>query len=59
MADVFGMGSHGYPVLAFFGPWQAAGLQIGESLIAAGFILLLPFQHLSRSRIASTTDPTR
>ena len=50
MADVFGMGSQVYPRLAYFGPWQAMGVQIGEALIAAGFILLLPFQQKKDSR---------
>jgi hypothetical protein len=44
MADVFGMGSHVFPILPFFGPWQAMGVQIGQFIIAVGFILLLPFQ---------------
>jgi hypothetical protein len=42
MADVFGLGSHGFPKVPFFGPWQAAGVQIGELIIAVGFLLLIP-----------------
>ncbi len=45
MADVFGLGSHPFPKVPFFGPWQAVGVQIGEVLIAIGFLLLLPRRH--------------
>jgi hypothetical protein len=44
MADVFGFGSQVRPRVPFFGPWQAAGVQIGEMLIAIGFLLLIPYQ---------------
>ncbi len=40
MADVFGFGTHAMP---FFGPWQAAGVIVGEIVIAVGFLLYLPF----------------
>lgn len=43
MADVFGFGSQPPPAVPFFGPLQALGVQIGEVLIIAGFLLLLPF----------------
>jgi hypothetical protein len=42
MADIFGFGSHLQARLAYFGPWQARGVQIGEMIIAAGFFLMLP-----------------
>ncbi len=42
MADVFGLGSHGFPKVPFFGPWQAMGVQLGELIIAIGFLLLIP-----------------
>jgi len=44
MADVFGMGTQMLPVPPFFGPWQAVGVQIGEAVIAVGFLLMLPFR---------------
>ncbi len=44
MADVFGLGSHPFPKVPFFGPWQAVGVQIGEVVIAIGFLLLVPRQ---------------
>ena len=44
MADVFGMGTQVFPVTPFFGPWQAVGVQIGEAIIAVGFLLLIPFR---------------
>lgn len=42
MADIFGFGSHLQARLAYFGPWQARGVQIGEAIIAIGFFLMLP-----------------
>jgi hypothetical protein len=42
MADVFGFGSQPRPQVPFFGPWQAVGVQIGEVLVAIGFLLLIP-----------------
>ncbi len=45
MADVFGFGSHVPPVVPYFGPWQARGVEIGEIIIAAGFLLLIPYNH--------------
>lgn len=42
MADVFGFGSHPLPGLPLFGEWQARGVVIGQLIIAAGFLLLLP-----------------
>ena len=44
MADVFGMGTQVYPKIPFFGPWQVIGVQMGQVLIAIGFVLLLPLQ---------------
>jgi hypothetical protein len=43
MADIFGFGSHVLPDVPFFGPWQARGVLIGQIIIAAGFLLLVPF----------------
>ena len=42
MADVFGLGTQGFPKVPFFGPWQAAGVEIGEGIIAIGFLMMLP-----------------
>jgi hypothetical protein len=44
MADVFGIGTNLRPDVPVFGPWQVAGVQIGELLITIGFLLLIPFQ---------------
>jgi hypothetical protein len=43
MADVFGFGTQSWPALPFFGPRQAAGVVVGEIIIAIGFILYMPF----------------
>jgi hypothetical protein len=42
MADVFGFGNQPFPAIPYFGPWQAAGVMIGELIIAFGFFLLIP-----------------
>ena len=47
MADVFGFGSQAPPRVPYFGPWQATGVEIGEALIAIGFLLLIPY-HLRK-----------
>ena len=44
MADVFGMGSQTYPQVPYFGPIQAAGVLLGEIVIAIGFLLLIPYR---------------
>ena len=45
MADVFGMGSQPLPKVPYFGPWQASGVLIGQSIIALGFLMLIPYQY--------------
>ena len=49
MADVFGFGTQLRPRVPFFGPWQAAGVQVGEAVIAIGFLLLIPFQRTKKA----------
>jgi hypothetical protein len=49
MADIFGFGSHPLPELPFFGPLQARGVELGQLLIAIGFLMLIPYQRRSRS----------
>jgi hypothetical protein len=46
MADVFGLGTQLPPRVPLFGPWQATGVQIGETLIAVGFLLLIPYRKI-------------
>lgn len=43
MADVFGLGAQPLPNIPYFGPWQAAGVMVGQVLIAVGFLLLIPY----------------
>jgi hypothetical protein len=44
MADVFGMGAQTLPDdNPFFGPLQATGVLIGQFVIAAGFLMLIPY----------------
>ncbi len=50
MADVFGFGSQPLPAIPYFGPLQAVGVQVGEAVIAIGFILLIPFRRPKQNR---------
>ena len=50
MADVFGIGTHPFPKIPYFGPWQALGVIIGELMIVVGFILLVPLPERFRPR---------
>jgi hypothetical protein len=50
MADVFGMGSQPLPNVPYFGPWQAGGVLIGQSVIAIGLLMLIPY-HFYFSRM--------
>lgn len=43
MADIFGLGSHPLPGVPFFGGWQARGVEIGQAMIAIGFVLMIPY----------------
>lgn len=43
LADVFGMGSHSFPQVPYFGAWQSTGVLIGQGVIALGFLLMIPF----------------
>ena len=47
MADVFGMGTQPLPEVPFFGPVQAAGMEIGQGLILLGFLLVIPLRKRS------------
>jgi hypothetical protein len=44
MADVFGFGSNNYPQIPIFGIYQVLGVIIGEVVIAAGLVMLVPFK---------------
>lgn len=50
MADVFGMGTQVFTRTPVFGPWQALGVQVGQVIIAIGFILMIPFHHYNKNR---------
>ena len=43
MADIFGLGSHVFPSLPYFGIWQQRGVEFGQALTALGFFLMIPF----------------
>jgi hypothetical protein len=49
MADVFGFGSQLSPAIPYYGPRQALGVLIGESVIALGFIFMIPFGAASKA----------
>ena len=44
MADVFGLGTQPLPNVPYFGPWQAAGVFIGQLTIALGFLMIIPYR---------------
>jgi hypothetical protein len=44
MADVFGFGSHLLPDIPYFGGWQTRGVEIGQGIIAIGFLFMIPFK---------------
>ncbi len=44
MADVFGMGTQPLPGVPFFGPLQARGMEIGQAVIAIGFLMTIPYR---------------
>jgi hypothetical protein len=44
MADVFGLGSHPFPNVPYFGHLQAIGVLTGESIIVLGFLLMIPYK---------------
>jgi hypothetical protein len=48
MADVFGIGSQAFPMVPFFGVWQARGMEIGLGFIAIGFVMMFPYQKVHR-----------
>lgn len=50
MADVFGMGSQPLPGIPYFGPWQSTGVVIGEVVAAIGFLMMIPYRAITRSR---------
>jgi len=43
MADVFGLGAQTLPDTPYFGPLQAVGVLIGQFMIAAGFLMFIPY----------------
>ncbi len=62
MADVFGLGAHPLPGVPYFGPWQARGVELGELIIAIGFLLLIPYhrpEQASHRSIPSPSDNNR
>jgi hypothetical protein len=50
LADIFGMGSQPPPGVPYFGPWQATGVLIGEIVIAAGFLMMIPYRRMLATR---------
>jgi len=44
MADIFGLGTQPLPNVPYFGPWQSAGVLIGQVIIAIGFLMTIPYR---------------
>ena len=58
MADIFGMGSHPLPGIPYFGPLQAAGVEIGQIVIGIGFVMMVPFKREKR-QLAEADNPQK
>ena len=56
MADVFGLGTQPLPEVPYFGPWQAAGVFIGELIITAGFLMVIPYRFNWKKTSESPTN---
>ncbi len=54
MADLWGFGTSSLPRELCFGPWQERGVLAGQFVIAAGFLLLIPWK---RGDAAETPPP--
>lgn len=50
MADVFGMTVQQTAKQLFFGPWQEAGMEVGMLIIAAGVLMIIPYNHLWKNK---------
>jgi hypothetical protein len=48
MADIFGMTLQANPEVPFFGPWQAAGVELGMAVVALGLLMLVPYHRLRK-----------
>lgn len=55
MADVFGLGTQPLPEVPYFGPWQAAGVFLGELIIVAGFLMIIPYRFNWKNNPANET----
>ena len=55
LADVFGLGTQPLPEVPYFGPWQAAGVFIGELVIVAGFLMIIPYRFDRKKTPESTS----
>jgi hypothetical protein len=49
MADIFGLGTPSLSPAPILGPVQAIGVQIGEAVIAIGFLLMIPIQRRKKA----------
>lgn len=56
MADIFGLGTQPLPEVPYFGPWQAAGVFIGELIIVAGFLMIIPYRFNWDKKSKDQTD---
>jgi len=59
MADIFGFGSHPFPIVPYFGKWQAFGVVFGEVIIAIGFLMLIPYARIQAHRKQQDSNPAQ
>lgn len=53
MADVFGFGSQLLPDVPYFGYFQERGVEMGQIVIAIGFLMLIPYRRIRTPRGAA------
>ena len=50
-ADLFGLGTHPFPLIPYFRPWQAFGVLVGEVVILSGFLMMIPYSQKPNNRL--------
>lgn len=58
MADVFGIGSHRFPKVPYFGAVQAIGVIAGQLFIALGFLMTIPLPYRHPTPLIKTQEPS-
>lgn len=57
MADVFGIGSHRFPKVPYFGVVQAIGVIAGQLFIVSGFLMTIPLPYRHPTPLTKPCPP--